>query len=225
MKQHIPNIVTSLNLFSGCIAALAALKGDFNLTLICMIASGVFDFCDGMIARFLGVSSPMGRELDSLADVISFGMVPSLVLYTMMQPYEIFGGMSYIAFLIVIFSAWRLAKFNIDERQSVDFIGLNTPMNSFFIISLPYIQQRFPYLFEGGYLLIILIILLSSLLISEIRLFSMKFAGLSWNQNKYRYLFLISSLFLVSILKIISVPIVLLLYFIFSNLHFSNVKS
>lgn len=224
MKQHIPNIVTSLNLFSGCIAALAALDGNFQLTLICMIASGLFDFCDGMVARLLGVSSPMGRELDSLADVISFGMVPSLVLYTMMQPYEIFEGMSYLAFLVVIFSAWRLAKFNIDERQSVDFIGLNTPMNSFFIISLPFIYQRFPVIFDGGYLLIIVIVAVSLLLVSEIRLFSMKFTGFSWDQNKYRYLFLVSSLLLILFLNIIAIPLILILYFLFSLIHFSKVK-
>lgn len=220
MKKNIPNIVTSLNLFSGCLASLMALKGDYLSALYFIIASGVFDFFDGFVARLLKVSSPFGKELDSLADVISFGFVPSVVVYRMMIDQGEGGFLPFIAFLIVVFSAWRLAKFNIDSRQETDFIGLNTPMNTFFIISLPFIQRDYPRIFEENYLLVALVLLVSYMLISEIRLFSMKFKTLAWSDNKYKFIFILVSFLLVFMLHMIAVPFILLLYFVFSAIHF-----
>jgi len=135
MKKHIPNTITCLNLFSGCIGVLMALKGDFVAVAYCVLASGIFDFFDGMVARLLHVKSAIGKELDSLADMVSFGFLPAVVMYMLIKqtvvgmPY-----LPYIGFIVCIFSALRLAKFNIDERQSTDFIGLNTPMNTFYVI-------------------------------------------------------------------------------------------
>lgn len=221
MRQHVPNIITSLNLLSGCIAALLILEDNYHQALFFIIASGFFDFCDGLTARFLNVRSPMGKELDSLADVISFGFVPSLVMFTMLQTESHSQWLPYFGFLIVILSAWRLAKFNIDERQSTDFIGLNTPMNTFFIISLPFIRETYPQLFSS-YVLLIITLLTSYLLISEIRLFSMKFSGFSWKENKFRFLFLLISLIFLIFLKILAIPLILFFYFLFSALHFSQ---
>lgn len=222
MRKHIPNFITSLNLFSGCIAALLILDVNYSLALVFVLASGIFDFLDGMVARLLQVQSPMGKELDSLADVISFGLVPSLIVFTLMQQQ---GGtlswLPYVGFFIVVMSAWRLAKFNVDERQATDFIGLNTPMNTFFILSLPFIQELYPHLFNP--IVLVLITLVSGvLLISEIRLFSMKLSGFSWKENKYRFLFLIFSLLSLLFLKVLAIPLVLVFYFLFSFFHFSQ---
>src|SRR5699024_10452557 len=129
----------------------------------------------------------------------------------------------YLGFFIVIMSAWRLAKFNIDERQSTDFIGLNTPMNTFFILSLPFIREIYPQLFISVVLVGITLIA-GFLLISEIRLFSMKLSGFAWKENKFRFLFLLFSLLFLLFLKVLAIPLILAFYFLFSFLHFSQDK-
>lgn len=221
MRKHIPNIITSLNLFSGCIAALLILDTHYSLALLFVIASGLFDFFDGMVARLLHVHSPMGKELDSLADVISFGFAPSLVMFTLLQQESTLFWLPYLGFFIVIMSAWRLAKFNIDERQSNDFIGLNTPMNTFFILSLPFIREIYPQLFTPAVLIVITLVA-GILLVSEIRLFSMKLSGFAWKENKHRFLFLLFSVLSLLFLKVLAIPFILILYFLFSFLHFSQ---
>lgn len=221
MRKHIPNIITSFNLLSGCIAALLILESDYSMALLFVIASGLFDFFDGMVARLLRVHSPMGKELDSLADVISFGFVPSLVMFTLLQQESMLFWLPYLGFFIVIMSAWRLAKFNIDERQSTDFIGLNTPMNTFFIFSLPFIREIYPQLFNSVVLVGVTLVT-GILLISEIRLFSMKLSGFAWKENKFRFLFLLFSLLSLLFLKVLAIPLILAFYFLFSFLHFSQ---
>ncbi|MGH2624123.1 MAG: CDP-alcohol phosphatidyltransferase family protein, partial [Sphingobacterium sp.] len=144
MKKYIPNTITSLNLFSGCIGIIMALNAEFMVAFYCVIASGIFDFFDGMSARLLKVKSLIGKELDSLADVISFGLLPGVIIYMLLKDSITNPYLPYFAFLIPVFSALRLAKFNIDSRQSTDFIGVNTPMNTFVIISLPFIMLQFP---------------------------------------------------------------------------------
>jgi CDP-diacylglycerol--serine O-phosphatidyltransferase len=131
----------------------------------------------------------------------------------------------YLGFVVTVFSALRLAKFNIDTRQTEDFIGLNTPMNTFLIVSLPFIQKDYPQIIESTLFLIALAVVLSWLLVSEIRIFSMKLSKLSWEHNKYKYLFLICSIALIMVLKFVAVPFILLLYIGFSILHFKKIKA
>lgn len=222
MKKHIPNTLTCLNLFSGCIGVLFALKGEYLNVFYCVLASGVFDFFDGMVARALHVKSLIGKELDSLADMVSFGFLPGVVMYTLLQQATDDTYLPYLAFLIPVFSALRLAKFNIDERQTTDFIGVNTPMNTFFIISLPFIAETYPDIILQTPVLLVITVVTSLLLVSEIKLFSMKLSSLAWADNKYKYLFLVLSVLLLVLLKFIALPLILLAYILFSFLHFSQ---
>lgn len=200
MKKHIPNIITCCNLICGCIATAAACHHLFYTTLLFILLGAVFDFFDGMTARLLGVSGRMGVELDSLADVVTFGVAPSamlFILYTEVRYPEMiyndfwFKVMPYTGFLIAAFSALRLAKFNIDERQHTTFIGLPTPANAIFWASLvagcegyltsPMFNAPFLLAFE---------ILACWLLVCEIPMFSLKFKSRSWADNKLKYIFL-----------------------------------
>lgn len=221
MKKHIPNLVTCLNLFSGCLGIIFAFEGKIEAVAICVLLSGIFDLLDGLVARLLGVSSPMGKELDSLADVISFGFLPGMIYYFLLKESGTFlAEFPYIAFLIPIFSAIRLAKFNLDERQTEDFIGLNTPMNTFYTVSLPFIALSVPQIIYNPYFIMGSILLTSWLLVSEIRLFSMKFKDFSWENNKFRFSFLFISLILFIFLTFSAIPIILTLYILFSYGHF-----
>jgi CDP-diacylglycerol--serine O-phosphatidyltransferase len=232
MKKHIPNFITCLNLFSGCIGTVYAFNGDLKTAAYFVILSAVFDFFDGFIARLLNVKSNIGKELDSLADMISFGFLPGMVMFQLIT-HSMIGKsvdqtlmyLPYIAFLLTIFSALRLAKFNIDTRQSVDFIGLNTPMNTLFIVSLAFVKQQYPELIGSTPLLLTIIFLMSYLLVGEFRLFSLKFTSVNWSLNKYRFLFIILSGILILFLKFVAVPIILALYLIFSYIHFKDIRS
>ena len=224
MKKYIPNTITSLNLFSGCIGVVMAMNGEFLYAFYCVLASGIFDFFDGMSARLLKVKSLMGKELDSLADVISFGFLPGVIIYMLLKDSVTNPYIPYFAFLIPVFSALRLAKFNIDSRQTTDFIGVNTPMNTFVIVSLPFIVLKFPVL-QNPWILCAITLVSSLLLVSEIKFFSMKMNSISWSENKFKYLFLMVSLMLIIWLKFLAFPIVLVLYLIFSKIHFATEKS
>lgn len=224
MKKHIPNTLTCFNLFSGCIGVLFALQGEFLSTFYCVLASGIFDFFDGMVARALHVKSDIGKELDSLADVISFGFLPGAVLYTLLETSADSIYLPYFGFVVTAFSALRLAKFNIDERQTSEFIGLNTPMNAFFIMSLPFIGAEHPTWIYQPMVLLIIIGTVSFLLVSEIRLFSMKLSSLTWAENKFKYIFLLISVILLFTFRFLAFPFILFAYFIFSQLHFAIQK-
>lgn len=203
IKKHIPNAITCCNLFSGCIACVMAFECEFELAMAFIVLGAVFDFFDGMVARLLGVSSPLGVQMDSLADDITFGIAPATVVYSFLQ-YEInfpscFGVfrdvLPYLAFLIAVFSACRLAKFNIDTRQTTTFIGLPTPANALFWSSLVTGGGKWLCGMDAGWAVVVaLILVFSYLLVSEIPMFSMKFKNLSWSSNKIRYIFLICSL-------------------------------
>lgn len=220
MKKYIPNTITCLNLFSGCIGVLYVLKGEYDFALYCVIASGIFDFFDGMVARLLHVKSLIGKELDSLADVVSFGFLPGAIMFMLLQQASANEYIPYLGFLITVFSALRLAKFNIDERQTSDFIGVNTPMNTFLIISLPFLMVEYPDILKNLYVLLALTLVCSILLVSELRLFSMKLSSLGWRENKFKYLFLMISLVLILFLGITAIPVVFVFYILFSLLHF-----
>jgi len=226
IKKHIPNAITCANLFSGCIGIVYAFNGALEIAAYFVLLSGIFDFFDGLVARALNVKSPIGKELDSLADMVSFGFLPGVVLFKLLSSSDYNSELlPYLGFVITVFSALRLAKFNVDTRQSEDFIGLNTPMNTLLIVSLPFIQKDYPQIIGSTMFLIALTVILSWLLISEIRIFSMKLSNLSWEHNKYKYLFLLCSLLLVIVLKFVAVPFILLLYIGFSVVHFKKIKA
>jgi len=224
MKKHLPNLITCLNLYSGCIGVVFALQGDFEVAAYCVVLSGVFDFFDGMVARILAIRSAIGKQLDSLADIVSFGVLPGSVLYSMLgiaAPAAQY--LPYFGFIVPIFSALRLAKFNIDQRQDTDFIGLNTPMNAFYVVSLPFIAQTYGALIYHPAFLLASIGITSLLLVSHIRLFSMKFTSFSWAVNRWKFIFIIISILLIGLLKFAAVLIILVLYFLFSYIHFKSI--
>lgn len=203
IKKHIPNAITCCNLFSGCVACVMAFNLEFKLAMAFIVLGAVFDFFDGMVARLLKVSSPMGVQIDSLADDITFGLAPSTIVFVYMRDclyYPASMGvwadiLPYSAFLIAVFSAYRLAKFNIDTRQKNSFIGLPTPANALFWSSLITGGMQWVYSLHYGWLfLLLLICLFSYFLVSEIPMFSLKFKNMSWRCNSTRYIFLLGSL-------------------------------
>jgi CDP-diacylglycerol---serine O-phosphatidyltransferase len=237
IKNHIPNFVTSLNLFSGCVGIVAIFNGHTTAAVILMGAAALFDFADGLVARALHVKSAIGKELDSLADVVSFGLLPGAIMYQLMLgctnlPGAEGGWMNpypYLAFLITVFSALRLAKFNIDTRQSDSFIGLPTPANALFIASLPMIllqveksgQIPVPiasmlgnYFFLSG-----ITIVMSWLLVAEIPLFALKFKNFRWQDNKSQFTFVGFSILLLVILHFMAIPAIILLFLLMSFLR------
>lgn len=220
IKKHIPNALTCANLLSGCVGSIYAFNGDLKTVAFFVVISGVFDFFDGFAARLLNVKSAIGKELDSLADVVSFGFLPGIIVYKLLMLSGM-GWVSYAGFLITVFSALRLAKFNIDTRQTEDFIGLNTPMNTFLIISLPYLADRFAFV-TNPYFLISLVVTVCYLLTSEIKLFSMKLTNLKWQTNKYKFSFLIAAVVMLAFLQFAAIPLILVFYIVFSQLHFKH---
>lgn len=203
MKKHIPNIITCCNLVCGCIAVGAAFQNPIPLNyfwaIVFILLGAIFDFFDGMAARALGVSSPIGKELDSLADVVTFGVAPSAMLFSLFQEVQypefmesLRAFMPYTAFLIAAFSALRLAKFNIDIRQTSSFIGLPTPANALFWGSL--IVGEHAFLVSGRFnalFLFLFMLLFCFLLVAELPLFALKFKNLSWKDNSIKYIFLL----------------------------------
>ena len=201
IKKHIPNSITCCNLISGCIATCFAFFHDPELALLWIIIGAIFDFFDGMSARALHVSSPIGKELDSLADDITFGVAPSTILFSQLLVLDtpnflapLASFLPFVAYLMAAFSALRLAKFNLDERQSMGFIGMPPPANALFWGSLIISSHEWLESFSYSYPLLILLMLLSSwLLISEIPMFALKFKHWGWQGNQLRYGFVIIS--------------------------------
>lgn len=257
IKRHIPNLLTLSNLFCGILAVKAGFEGQFYLAAGLVVLGAVFDFFDGFAARLLKVSNEIGKQLDSLSDMVTFGVAPGVIMFTLISNifYDqrefvesvILGGwktdtsfkemiVPYVAFLITLASAVRLAKFNVDENQSDKFIGVPTPANSLFFISLPLIiEEYFPKIYFSGntdylvFILLFLIILFSWLLNSNIELLALKFKTFGWKNNETRYTFIgmaIITIILTIFLKIvyISIPIIILLYIIISIINNSNKK-
>jgi len=239
----VPNIITLLNILSGFISIVFAFKGDLVISAYFIGLAAIFDFFDGFAARLLKSFSQIGKELDSLADVISFGLAPAIILYHLFNQalsleevntslnvnnliYKI---LPYLSVIIVAFSALRLAKFNIDDRQTSSFMGLPTPANAIFIASLPvvlsfYTSSIISELILNKYFLIFLTIILSYLLIAEIPMFSLKFSNFSFKENKIRFMFIGISVILLVSLRIIAIPIIILIYILLSITYniFSN---
>ena len=214
MKKHIPNFITCLNLFAGSIAVYYAFQGNFPLVMLLVILAAVFDFFDGFAARLLKAYSPMGKEMDSLADVISFGLAPGVVAFSLLKQSGLPLWLCFAGMIIPVFSALRLAKFNIDERQSSSFIGLPTPANALFWVGLAYSFSNF--LIANNWLVIILIIIFSALLVAEIPMFSLKFKNFNWTNNKLQYIFLIVCIILLIMLQLNAFAPIILWYIVLS---------
>lgn len=224
----VPNLITTLNLVCGVIAIYFAFSGDVRIAFYLLILGGLFDFLDGFAARLLHVSGDLGKQLDSLSDMITFGLLPGIMIFAVQRELILssvngFGEFSVLQWIclvspiiIPVFSALRLAKFNIDTRQTDSFIGLPTPANAFFLASLSLTiidgnQQLFELL--GNPLLVSVIVLaFSILLISEIPLFALKFKTFQWQTNQIRYLFLLLSLIILIIAKTTGIMLIILLY-------------
>ena len=217
-KKHIPNTITCCNLISGCIATYFAFMGDFHLALLFIVVGAVFDFFDGMVARLLHVSSPIGKELDSLADDITFGFAPSAIIFSYLSTFHIqVSFVPFFAFVMAAFSALRLAKFNLDERQALGFIGLPTPANALFWGSLIVGLDQYEVSFEGLEWIILIGTFLSSyLLIAEIPMFALKFKHWGWKDNEIKYVFLLSCIPLLLFLGIIGFAAIIAWYVILS---------
>ena len=225
LRKHIPNAITCLNLASGCISIVLAFNGQYMNAAWFIALAAVFDFFDGFAARLLKAYSPLGKELDSLADVVSFGVAPGMMIFCFIsdlsEPANGSEYLAYLAFLIPVFSALRLAKFNLDERQTTSFIGLPVPANALFWAFG--IGSSFNYLLDtiSSPLLVVIAILIASwLLVSPISMFSLKFKHYKWVGNRLRYFFLASCLFLLIILGKSGISACVLWYILLSL--FSN---
>lgn len=247
MKKQIPNLITLCNLLCGVLACMMALLGTtpdpttnpvFDASIGIAIAaffivSGIFfDFFDGLTARALKVPSPLGKELDSLADVVTSGVAPGLILWVYLNRVCQLETLAFVALLIPLFSAYRLAKFNIDTRQSHSFVGLPTPANALIWVSLAFWnlsclcgETLFPHIVinigntaTAGYIVAGLSILLNILLVCELPMFSLKIRNLTWKDNKLRYIFIIGCIALIVLFGAIGIAFSILWYIVLSIL-------
>lgn len=236
LKKYIPNLLTLLNLLCGTIAVIFAVNNELEIAAYFVLLGIFFDFFDGFAARIFKVEGELGKQLDSLADVVTSGVVPGIVIYKLLQTkntIEIFNTevvswktqeielLPFFGLLFTLAAAYRLAKFNIDERQTSSFIGLPTPAATLVVLSLPlilnYSSLEFATaLIENKWFLIILTVVLSFLMNAEIPLFSLKFKDYSWKNNKVKFVFLILTIALVIGLQFIAIPLVILVYILFS---------
>ncbi|MCK9617559.1 MAG: CDP-alcohol phosphatidyltransferase family protein [Lentimicrobiaceae bacterium] len=235
LRKHIPNAITAMNLLCGCIAVFFAFINP-QISALFIVLAAIFDFFDGMVARLLHVKSAIGKELDSLADIVSFGVAPGFILFGLIDqsqelqffiPFENIAPfihqlniLPFVAFAIPVFSGLRLAKFNVDTRQEEAFIGLPTPACALMILSLPMMERYTPEIFyaffSNTYVLLVLTVIFSFLLVAPLRLFSLKFKGFGWKNNEIRWAFLLVSLLLIIVLQFLAIPVILLVYIILS---------
>ncbi len=212
MQKHLPNFLTCCNLVCGCLGIIALLEDTGTPIAYYVWAACLFDFLDGFAARLLRVSSPIGKELDSLADVVSFGALPSLFMYVIISLESPFSYLPYLALLIVVGSALRLAIFNLDESQSDSFRGLPTPANAIFITGLPFLKSPIFDIVYSPVILALICVVFSILLVSRIELFALKFKTFSWADNKIRFTFLVLSVLLLAFLQLAALPFIILSY-------------
>ena len=234
-KKHIPNIFTLGNLLCGTLATVFAVSGYFEMTALFVVLGIFLDFFDGFFARIFKVSGELGKQLDSLADMVTSGVVPGIVLFILLGnnqqiPYEINTefkvsmGLPLIGLLVTLAACYRLAKFNLDTRQSESFIGLPTPAMSLFIVSLPLVQMHSNVdfvkdLIGNNYFLIGITILFSFLMNSEFHLFSLKFKNYGIRENLFKYTLILLSIILLMTVKYLSVPIIIMSYILLSILN------
>ena len=228
IKKHIPNLITLINLFCGCIAVVFISEANYEMAFYMVCLGIFFDFFDGFFARLFKVSSPLGLQLDSLADMVSFGLLPGLTLYAALEPFgKMFLGtelpfeIKYLGLFVTLFSCLRLAIFNLDEDQKYYFKGLNTPSNTILIFGLYYAfkeNQSFEFLMNNEVLLIIFTLLCSWLLISPIKMIAMKFKSMKLQDNYPKLALLIGSVIILIIFKTVGIPMVIIYYILISIL-------
>lgn len=224
IKKHIPNSITCCNLICGCVATGFAFNSDYRSAFLFIILGAVFDFFDGFTARLLHVSSNIGKELDSLADDITFGFAPATIVYSLLQDYlpAEFWWAANGAFLIAAFSAVRLAKFNLDERQALGFIGLPTPANALFWGALALYLDNVPPAESYNWYIVAAIavgvVFSSWILVSQVPMFALKFKHYGWQGNQIRYSFILISALLLALLGWGGFAAVIVLYVILSVL-------
>ncbi len=223
MVRHLPNLITCANLLCGCIGLVQVFQGQLVTASWLIILAAVFDFLDGFAARRLKAFSPIGKDLDSLADVVTFGVLPAAIIYHYLS--ETLTGSSetwvpYLAFSLAVFSALRLAVFNNDPRQSDVFIGLPTPANGLLIASFPLIFRQYPDIAvlpgDPAALWLVFVALMSWLLVAELPLIAFKFKTFDWKGNEVRYSLILVALVLLALLKIAAVPLIVLVYVLIS---------
>ncbi|MFZ1809500.1 MAG: CDP-diacylglycerol--serine O-phosphatidyltransferase [Cyclobacteriaceae bacterium] len=216
LTKHIPNLLTLSNLLCGCIGILLARDFPLYIPAYLVWLACVFDFFDGFAARMLKTTSTIGKELDSLADMVSFGVLPAMVMFTWLEKSTPGTYIPYIAFLIALFSALRLAKFNVDENQTDSFIGLPTPANALFITGLVFLDTPFQFITSSTESLMGISIIFSLLLVAPINLFALKFKNFGWADNKLRFTFIGLSVLLLGWRQAEGVPLIILLYILLS---------
>lgn len=219
IKKQIPNTLTCLNLLSGMLGIYFVLEGKINYGAYFIFIAALFDFLDGFLARILKVHSEIGKELDSLADLVTFGVLPSFVLFKMIHHNTALGYLPFFVFIVGIFSAIRLAKFNVDTRQSDRFIGVPTPANALLISTLPFLSARFPemaQILNQPYFIMGLALVLSFLLVSELPLIALKFKNLEIKDNLFRYLTLLIGIICVLAFGLGGIPFVIISYIVLS---------
>lgn len=217
----IPNLMTLGNLLCGCLGIIAVFEGNLITASYLIFIAGILDFLDGFVARAMNSSSPIGKELDSLADMVTFGALPAFMvmkLLTMANPnLEVY--FMYMPLVLALFSALRLAKFNIDTRQSESFIGVPTPANALVVSALPLILEfnaEYSDYILNPYTLIAYSLIMSYLLVAELPLFALKFKNFNWNDNKIKFIFLILSVILLVVFKFVAIPLIIFLYIVLS---------
>lgn len=219
LTRHVPNILTLGNLLCGCAGILLARQFPLYTPAYLVWAACVFDFFDGFSARALKVSSPIGKELDSLADMVSFGILPAITMFTWLENGSGENYIPYLAFLIAIFSALRLAKFNVDENQQDAFIGLPTPANALFITGLVFLEPPFSTLVSSQTGLVVITLIFSLLLVSPLKLFALKFKNFKWTDNKLRFTFIGLAVLLLVWKQAEGIPLIIILYILISLLE------
>jgi CDP-diacylglycerol--serine O-phosphatidyltransferase len=217
LLKHLPNAMTCGNLLCGCIGIVMTLRGHLDTAAWLIGLAAILDFGDGFVARLVKVSGPFGKELDSLADVVTFGVLPAMIVFQLCW-FQGLGIISYGAFLIAVLSALRLAKFNIDTRQSEQFIGLPTPANTLLIAAFP-LMQRYQPQYDAIWkndIALGMMIAFSFMMVSEIPLFALKFKSFDWAENRIKFSFLIASALLLLFLQFAAIPLIILLYILVS---------
>lgn len=227
LRNFTPNALTSLNLAFGCFAIIEIFEGRLENVIYYTLLSGIADFFDGFSARLLKSTSNIGKDLDSLADMVSFGVVPALVMYQLLQISTPDTPWPYLAVLIAVMSGLRLAKFNNDERQSDRFFGVPTPANAFLIISLAYVDTEgiWSGLLNDWVFLVVLTLCSSILLVADIPMLAFKFKAYGWKGNEPKYIFLLLSVAMAILFGVVAVPLIIVMYIAISLLaHYFKPK-
>ena len=229
MKKQIPNLITLCNLLCGVFSCIFAYEETLHIAAFFICLGIFFDFFDGMAARLLGVASPIGKELDSLADVVTSGVAPGMILYVILDQISEWIWLRYLALLIPLFAAYRLAKFNLDTRQSHSFLGLPVPANALIWVGIALfcaLPQTNDYIFSDEHTILAIVLVIVSLctdimMISEIPMFSLKvnFKDMSWKTNRIQYIFLIiCAIIIVATRQWYSISLIIIWYIILSIL-------